>query len=45
MIIPELVVTLLKMTDLMKNDIKHPTGKPILRTLAMPADTNPVGDR
>ena len=28
----------------MKRNLKHPNGKPILRTLAMPADTNPVGD-
>jgi len=28
----------------MDNATKFPTGKQILRTLAMPADTNPVGD-
>jgi len=28
----------------MKNNTTQPSGKLILRTLAMPADTNPVGD-
>ncbi len=28
----------------MDNNTETPTGKQILRTLAMPADTNPVGD-
>ena len=28
----------------MKPDVKEPTGKLLLRTLAMPADTNPNGD-
>jgi len=28
----------------MLNETTHPSGKPILRTLAMPTDTNPQGD-
>jgi acyl-CoA thioesterase YciA len=28
----------------MPKETTHPSGKPILRTLAMPADTNPQGD-
>jgi len=28
----------------MSGDEKHPVGEPLIRTIAMPADTNPSGD-